>query len=56
MDHRQMLEEIAEIASEILNEWEFEFIENMLDWDGEITDTQKKRIEKIYEKACRSPY
>lgn len=56
IDYRQMVEEIAEVVELVCNEWECEFIENVLDWIGEYTDKQKEVIDRIYQRACESPY
>jgi len=55
LDHKDKVEEIAEVSSEILNEWECDFIENMRN-KRKFTDRQKIIIDQIYEKACESPY
>ena len=56
-DHRTMVTEIAEIASEVLNEYECDFIQNMLEeWEGEFSPKQAALIEKCYKKVCDSPH
>ncbi len=52
----QKVEEIEEVISKIGNQWECEFIDDMTTWDGEHTDKQKAVIDRLYEKACKSPY
>jgi len=55
MDYASMVKEIEEVASDVLNEWECGFIENV---SGRKTfsDKQGAIIEKIYRKVCESPY
>lgn len=52
--------EIHEISDKICNDWEARFIQNMITWaaetDDDFTDKQKAVIDKLYEKACSSPY
>lgn len=55
-DHREMVEEIEPVMDEICTEWECDFIGDMLDWDGDFTEKQQAVIERIYKKACDSPY
>lgn len=54
LDYRKMIDEIVEIASELCNEWEIDFIEDMGNWKGEFTSKQKETIEKLYQRACES--
>jgi len=55
MTHQQMVSEIHEVASEVLNEWECGFIEDQVGktW---FSPKQKAVIEKLYDKICESPY
>ena len=53
---RQKVKEIAEIADKICNEWEINFIENMKTWRGSYTSGQRETIDKLYKRACDSPY
>ena len=55
-DHRTMLTEIAEVYEEVCSEWEINFVDSLLDWDGDFTEKQKAVLEKIYDKVCESPY
>lgn len=56
----QMVREIHEIAYKICNEWEMNFIQDMrkkvVEGGDQFTPKQKAVIERLYEKACRSPY
>ncbi len=54
--HRQKVEEIAEVSQQICNRWESNFIQDMMDWEGEYTEGQQAVIDKLYDRACRSPY
>lgn len=54
-DHRTMLTEIAEVYEEVCSEWEINFVDSLLDWDGDFTEKQKAVLEKIYDKVCESP-
>jgi hypothetical protein len=51
-----MLTEIAEVYEEVCSEWEINFVDSLLDWDGDFTEKQKAVLEKIYDKVCESPY
>lgn len=55
MDHQTMVEEIAEVADEVLSEWEIGFIEDMTG-KAAFSEKQKAVIERIYGKVCDSPY
>lgn len=58
-DTRTMIEEINEIAEKICTEWEYEFMESITEQfqeRGTLTDKQIGIVERIYEKACDSPY
>ena len=49
--------EISEIASEICTEWECEFLESVQEQllaKRELSDKQRKVLDKLYEKACRA--
>lgn len=50
-DHKVMVTEIAEVASDVLDEWECHFIEDMTG-KTTFTDRQQGKIETIYEKVC----
>lgn len=54
--YNQKVEEIDEVIDEIGNEWECDFIEDMIYWNGEYTERQKETIDNLYRKACESPY
>jgi len=47
--------EIAEVASEVLSEWECNFIEDM---HGKTSFTPKQvdKIQELYKKVCESPF
>ena len=55
ISYEQKIEEIAEIADKILNEWEINFIESVSDREF-LTQPQKDIIDKLYQRACESPY
>ncbi len=55
-DDQTKLREIAEISEKICTPWEQDFIESLLEWEGDFTDKQRDVLSRIYEKACRSPY
>lgn len=53
-----MIREIIEVADEVLNQWEMDFIESidkLPDKDG-LSEKQQAVLEKIYKKVCDSPY
>jgi len=54
-----MIEEINDIAEKICTEWEYDFmgsITEQFDSRGTLTDKQQEILERIYKKACESPY
>ncbi len=53
---RQKVDEVLEIAHLICNEWEIRFLQDMTEWTGIFTEKQKAVIEKLYKRACESPY
>lgn len=60
---RQMVIEIDEIKNKICNDWEHVFITSMKkkccgrhSEDSSFSAKQRECIEKLYEKACNSPY
>ena len=55
-DYHTQVEEIAEVIEDIGNSWECDFIADMLDWTGDFTDKQKDVIDRLYKRACESPY
>jgi len=58
-DVRTMIEEINDIAEKICTEWEYDFmgsITEQFDSRGTLTDKQQEILERIYKKACESPY
>jgi len=58
-DVRTMLEEVNEVASEICTQWEYDFMESITEQfedRGTLTEKQQLTLEKIYRKACESPY
>lgn len=58
-DLKRMIEEINEVAEEICTEWEYEFMESISEQyeeRGSLSDKQEEVLERIYEKACNSPY
>jgi len=56
-DNQTKIEEIMEIADEILTEWERDFMESISQRDPDsLTEKQQNVLDKIYDKACRSPY
>jgi hypothetical protein len=58
MENRKMIDEIVEVADEVLNDWERTFLESLSERTNveELSDKQQKCLEKIYQKACDSPY
>ena len=56
MDYADKLNEIEEVANEVLNEWEIDFINSLLYTVTPLTDKQKAKIDEIYKKVCKSPY
>ena len=59
MEAKQQLEEIMEVASDICNEWECNFLESVqeqLQNGRELSSKQLDTLERIYQKACNSPY
>ncbi len=54
-DYPKMVKEIAEVASDVLTEWECGFIE---DQTGRQSFSEKQRdiIDRIYEKVCNSSF
>ena len=56
-DIKTMIEEILEVSDEICNEWEIDFMENISNQDPYVlSDAQVRVVERIYKKACNSPY
>ena len=58
-DIRTMIEEINDISEKICTEWEYDFMESIteqFDSRGTLTEKQQEILEKIYKKACESPY
>ena len=55
LTYKEKIQEIAEIADKILNEWEINFIESVSERDF-LTQPQKDIINKLYQRACESPY
>ena len=56
---RTMIEEINEIIEKICTEWEYDFMESIteqFDSRGILTEKQQEILERIYKKACESPY
>ena len=53
---RQKVEEIDEVKEQICSDWEQSFIESMMEWEGEYTEKQASVINKLYTRACNSPY
>jgi len=54
-----MVDEIIEVQSEVLNDWEIEFMENMqeiVDGSGQMTERQLTTLSKIYKKVCESDF
>jgi len=57
MDNATKIKEIMEIADEILNEWEFNFMQSIGRRHPEnMTHGQQVKLDEIYQKACESPY
>lgn len=54
--YKEKVEEITEIVEKICSEWEMEFLESMEEWKGEYTEKQKAVIDRLYQRACESPY
>lgn len=57
-DYERMYDEIMEVSDEICSAWEIEFLESIEGRvrRGLLTDKQKAVLERIYDKACKSPY
>ena len=58
-DLRTMIEEINDIADEICSEWEYDFmgsITEQFEERGSLSEKQEEILERIYKKACESPY
>lgn len=54
-----MVQEIIEVAEEALTEWEIDFmgsIESRISEGRELTEAQKKALNKIYDKVCAGPW
>jgi len=60
MTDAEKVEEIIEVYEDVCNSWECGFMESVRDrliTDGrELTDDQRKTLDKIYEKVCNSSY
>ena len=59
MENRKMIDEIVEVADELLNDWERTFLESLSERTTnveDLSDKQQKCLEKIYQKVCDSPY
>ena len=59
ISNETMIEESMEVASDALNDWEYEFlvsIKQRVDQGQELTDNQQDKLETIYKKVCDSPY
>lgn len=59
ISNETMVEESMEVASDVLNEWECEFLEsikNRVDEGRPLTDNQQCKLEQIYKKVCNSSY
>ena len=52
---REIVNEIAEVADEVLSEWECVFIES-IHGKTSFTPNQADKIQQIYEKVCNSPH
>ena len=62
MSHKtslDMIEEIMEVSDLICSPWEIDFMESIkgyIERFGILTDKQRETLERIYQKACDSPY
>lgn len=52
---KEIVDEIAEVADEVLSEWECEFIDSV-HGNTSFTSRQVDVIHKIYDKVCDSPH
>ena len=60
MSYREKLEEISEVKRQLfdggyINQWEYDFCRDVMKRDT-LSDKQKDVIDRIYDKACKSPY
>jgi len=57
LSHKEKIEEIAEIINKMGNEWECKFIKDMQKRKHDpFSPKQQAQINRLYEKACQSPY
>jgi hypothetical protein len=59
LTNRRKIDEIREVEDEILNEWELAFIKAVDTADElgrDLSEKQQACLDRLYEKACRSPY
>ena len=58
MTNQQKVEEIMEVANDVLNGWEIDFMENISDADDveKLSEKQQKKLDQIYDKVCASPF
>ena len=58
-DLKRKIEEINEVAEEFCTEWEYEFMQSVttqFEVRGSLSDRQKAIVDRIYDKACDSPF
>ena len=56
---RKKIKECLEVANKIFDEGEIDFIESIQNWTKNgrmLTPKQVEWLEKLYKKACESPY
>lgn len=54
-----MIEESLEVASEVLSEWEYDFLESIkkvVDAGRSLTENQERKLHQIYQKVCESSH
>jgi hypothetical protein len=56
--NKKMIDEIKEVANDVLNGWEIDFIESVSEKDDveKLTEKQQACLDKIYQKVCDSPF
>lgn len=59
VSNKKKVEEILEVSYEVCNEWEQAFMKSIstrVANDKPLTDNQQRCLDKIYGRACQSPF
>ena len=49
--YRDLVSDLCEL-DEGLSGWEIEFIDSLSEWDGDFTDGQAEKLERVWKKRC----